>query len=106
MQVIAMHEWKPEEQIKITKEMIAGFNEILAGKSPEGICLCYTWGRQDYGAFCLWDVPSVEALEKFFKDFGPTLLKYTKFYPVIQAYPGTIQYELALLQMIVDMASQ
>ncbi len=51
-------------------------------------------------------MPSVEALEKFFKKFGPTMLKTTKFYPVLQVYPGTLEYELSLLQMIVDMASQ
>ena len=48
----------------------------------------------------------MEALEKFFKKFGPTMLETTKFYPVLQVYPGTIEYELSLLQTIVDMASQ
>jgi hypothetical protein len=104
MYVIAVHEWKPEEQITITKEMIVGFNELIAGTSPKGIELCYTWARHDIGAFCLWNVPSVDTLEKFFKTFGPTMLKTTKFYPVTQVYPGTIEYELALMQMIVDMA--
>jgi len=106
MHVIAVHEWKPEEQISVTKEMIVGFNAIISGTAPKGIELCYTWARTDIGAFCLWNVPSVEALEDFFKNFGPTLLKTTKFYPVLQAYPGSIEYELALFQTIVDMSSQ
>jgi hypothetical protein len=106
MHVIAVHEWKPEEQITITKEMIKGFTELIEGTSPEGIKLIYTWGRHDVGAFCLWDVPNVEELEKFFKKFGPNMLKTTKFHPVTQVYPGTIEYELALLQTIVDMSSK
>ena len=105
MQVIAVHEWKPEEQITITKELIAGFTDLIKGNAPEGIEICYSWARHDIGAFCLWSVPSVEALEKFFKKFGPNLLKSTKFHPVTQVYPGTIEYELGLMQMIVDMAS-
>ena len=90
----------------VIKEMIAGFKDLIEGTAPEGIKLCYTWSRTDIGAFCLWDVPSVEALENFFKKFGPTMLKTTKFYTVVQVYPGTIEYELSLLQTIVDMASQ
>jgi len=86
--------------------MISGFNELLKGTAPKGIELCYTWARTDIGAFCLWNVPSVEALENFFKKFGPTMLKTTKFYPVLQVYPGTIEYELSLLQAIVGMASK
>ena len=105
MHVIAVHNWKQEEQITVTKEMIAGFTDLIKGTAPEGISLCYTWARHDIGGFCLWNVPSVEALEAFFKKFGPTMLKTTKLHPVTQVYPGTIEYELALMQMIVDMAS-
>ena len=104
MLVIAVHEWPKEEQIIVTKEMIAGFNDLLKGTAPEGIQLCYTWQRTDIGAFCLWNVPSVEGLRKFFEKFGPTMLKTTKFYPVMQVYPASVEYELGLLQMIVDMA--
>ena len=86
--------------------MIAGFTDVIEGTAPEGIELCYTWSRTDIGAFCLWNVSSVEALEKFFKKFGPTMLETTTFYPVLQVYPGTLEYELSLLQTIVDMASQ
>jgi hypothetical protein len=100
-----MHEWAAEEQITVIKEMIAGFTDLIKGTIPEGITLCNTWSRKDIGAFCLWNVPSVEALEKFFKKFGPTMLKTTKFYPVTQVYPATIEYELGLLQTIVDMSS-
>jgi len=55
--VIAVHEWPPEDQITVTKEMIAGFNDLIKGTAPEGIELCYTWARTDIGAFCLWNVP-------------------------------------------------
>jgi len=101
-----VHEWPPADQITVVKEMIVGFNELIKGTAPEGIELCYTWARTDIGAFCLWKVPSVETLEKFFRKFGPTMLKTTKFYPVLQVYPGSIEYELSLLQAIVDMASK
>jgi len=88
------------------KEMIVGFTDLLKGTAPEGIELCFTWQRADYGAFCLWNVPSKEALENFFKKFGPTMLKYTEFVPVSQVYPPSMEYVLGLFQNIVDMASQ
>ena len=101
-----MHEWTAEDQITVTKELIVGFTDLIEGTAPEGIELCYTWARTDIGGFCLWNVPSVEALEKYFKKFGPKMLETTKFYPVVQMYPGTIEYELGLMQTIVNMASQ
>jgi len=103
---IAVHKWTPEVHIAIIKEMIVGFTDLLEGTAPEGIELYFTWSRADYGAFCLWNVPNKEALENFFKKFGPTMLKYTKFVTVSQVYPPTIENTLGLFQTIVDMASK
>jgi hypothetical protein len=106
MKVIAVHKWTEDVHITMIKEMIEGFTDLLEGTAPEGIKLCFTWQRPDYGAFCLWDVPSVDALEKFFKKFGPTMLNYTEFVQVSQVYPPSMEYVLSLFQAIVDMASQ
>jgi hypothetical protein len=91
-------------EITITKEMIGGFNTLLENKQPPGIKLLSTYMRGDHGAFCTWDVPSQVDLENFFKKFGPNLYKATKLYPVMQAFPATVEYELSLLKMITDLA--
>ena len=103
---IAVHKWTPEVHITMIKEMIAGFTNLLEGTAPEGVELCFTWQRPDYGAFCLWNVPNKEALENFFKKFGPTMLKYTEFVPVSQVYPPSMEYVLGLFQNIVDLSSK
>jgi len=103
---IAVHKWKPELQVTIMKEMIAGFTELLQGTAPKGVELCFTWQRADYGAFCLWNVPNKEALESFFKKFGPTMPKYTEFIPVLQVYPPTPEYVLSLFQNIIDLSTK
>jgi hypothetical protein len=104
--IVAVHKWKPEVEITITKEMIYGFTLLLEGKQPQGIKLQTTQMRSDHGAFCTWEAPSKEELENFFKKFGPTLLKATEFSPVLQAFPATVEYELSLLKMITDLASK
>lgn len=104
--LIAVHKWKPEAEITITKEMIHGFTLLLEGKQPKGITLQSTHMRGDHGAFCTWEAPSKEALEDFFKKFGPTLYKASEFFPVMQAFPATVEYELSLLKMITELASR
>lgn len=104
--IVAVHKWKPEDEITITKEMIGGFNTLLENKQPAGIKLLSTHMRGDHGAFCLWDVPSVSELEGFFRKFGPTLLKATEFHAVLQAFPASVEYELSLLKMITDLAQK
>ena len=104
---IAVHKWPKEEMITCTKEMIAGFTAMLKGETPKEITLSSTWTRGDLlGAFCCWDAPNKEALSKLFQQYLPTMLKYTEFVPVSQAYPPTIENTLSLFQTIVDMASQ
>ena len=105
MLFIAVHKWPKEELIPWTKELIAGFTAMLKGETPKEIVLQSTWSRADLlGAFCCWDAPNKEALDKLFQQYLPTMLKYTEFVPVLQAHPATLQYELSLLQMIVDAA--
>jgi hypothetical protein len=103
---VAIHKWKPEVEITVTKEMIGGFTTLLESKQPQGIKLFSTHMRSDHGAFCLWEAPSLADLENFFKKFGPTLYKATEFVPVLQAFPATVEYELSLLKMITDLASK
>ena len=104
MKFIAVHKWPKEAQIACTKDMINGFTAILKGETPKDIIIENTWTRDDYGAFCCWDAPNKEALTKLFKQYLPTMLKYTEFIPVSQAFPATIEYELGLLKMICDAA--
>ena len=84
--------------------MVAGFTAMLKGETPKEIVIKSTWTRADYGAFCCWDAPNKEALDKLFKQYLPTMLKYTEFVPVLQAFPANIEYELSLLQMLCDAA--
>jgi hypothetical protein len=104
--IVAVHKWKPEVEITITKEMITGFTALLENKQPAGIKIYSTHMRSDHGAFCLWEAPGVNELESFFHKFGPTLLKATEFHTVHQAFPATVEYELSLLKMITDLASK
>ena len=104
MLFIAVHKWTKETNIAVTKDMIAGFTAMLKGETPKDIILKFTWTRADYGAYCTWDAPNKEALDKLFKQYLPTMLKYTEFVPVSQAFPATIEYELALLKMMTDAA--
>jgi len=103
---IAVHKWTKETHITCMKEMIAGFTAMLKGETPKDIILHSTWTRADYGAFCYWEAPSKEALSKMFKQYLPTMLRYTEFVPVSQAYPPSLEYVLGLMQNIVDMASK
>jgi hypothetical protein len=104
MLFIALHKWPKEEQITCTREMIAGFTALLKGETPKEIVINSTYIREDYGAFCCWDAPNKESLVNLFKQYLPTMLKYTEFIPVMQAFPATVQYELSLLKMMCDMA--
>lgn len=104
MKFIAVHKWPKEAQIICTNDMINGFTALIKGETPKEIILYNTWTRDDYGAYCCWEAPNKEALNKLFKQYLPTMLKYTEFVPVMQAYPATIEYELSLLKMMCDAA--
>jgi len=104
MKFIAVHKWTKETNIACTKDMVTGFTALLKGETPKDVIIENTWTRDDYGAFCCWDAPNKEALTNLFKKWLPTMLKYTEFIPVSQAFPATIEYELGLLKMITDMA--
>jgi hypothetical protein len=103
---IAVHKWTKETDITCMKEMIAGFRAMLKGETPKDVILHSTWTRADYGAFCSWEAPSKEALDKLFKQYLPTMLEYTEFVPVLQTYPPSLEYVLALAQNMVDRASK
>ena len=103
---MAVHKWPKEVTITCTKEMIAGFTAMLKGETPKDVILRDTWIRPDDGAFCCWDAPSKEALNKLFEQYLPTMLKYTEFVPVSKAYPPTTEYVLGLWQTIVAMSSK
>jgi hypothetical protein len=103
---IAVHKWTKETNVTCTKEMIAGFTAMLKGETPKDIILHNTWVTADYRGFCSWEAPSKEALDKLFRQYLPTMLKYTEFVPVLQAYPPSMEYVLGLMKNVVDMASK
>jgi len=53
----------------------------------------------------LFKAPSKEDLEKRF-DKLPTVKKYIEFVPVVQSYPPSMEYVLALTQMLIKAASK
>lgn len=100
---IAVHKWKPEEEIAVMKEIVAFFT---AGKPPEGVELCAIYDTGAQGAYCVWHAPSKEDLEKLFDRYAPILKKGTEFVPVVQSYPPTMEALLGLYQNIIEMASK
>jgi len=102
---IAVHKWKPEDYLAISKETIGAFIAMESGKLPEGIKLHTTYSTVN-GAFCVWEAPSKEALEKWFEKNGPIMKKYTEFVPVVQAYPPTMEYVIVLGQQMLKAASK
>jgi len=103
---IAVHKWKPQDEIAIMKELVAGYAAIVGGKGPKGVELCATYSTAAQGAFCVWKAPSKADVEKAFDQFAPTLKKYTEFVPVEQSYPPTMEYVLSLWQQWVKAASK
>ena len=99
---IAVHKWKPEENLAVMKEVAA----FPVGKLPEGVELCAFYDTGAQGAYCVWNAPCKEDLEKLFEQHLPTLKKGTEFVPVMQAYPPTMEYVIALYQNIIKMASK
>ena len=93
---IAVHKWKSEQQIAITKEAVALFS-IPKEKYPEGVELCATYDNQETpGAFCVWQSPSKEVLWKIFDQYAPILKNGTELISVIQSVPPTIEHTIAL----------
>lgn len=101
---VAVHKWKPEEEIAVTKEVAGAFAAFPSGKIPEGIELCATYMTGAQGGYCVWVAPSKEALEKLFEQYMPTLKRGTEFVPVTQMYPPTMEYVLALWQQMIQAA--
>jgi len=101
---IAVHKWKPQDEIAILKELLAGFTAIQAGKLKD-VKLCFTYSLAQ-GAYCVWEALNKEALEKAFDQYCPTLKKHTEFVPVIQMYPPTMEYIVGLWQEWIKAASK
>jgi hypothetical protein len=103
-----LHKWKPEEELVVSKEVLAAFTALSEGKFPEGVELCasYRGPRQACRAFCLWKARTQEDLEKLFDKYMPTLKKGTEFVPVLQNYPPTMEYVLSLAKAFIEMASK
>ena len=101
---MAIHKWKPEETIAVYKETVSLVANV--DKFPEGIELCMSWGAGPQGYFCVWEAPSQEALEKIFEQLAPVVLKRTEFVPIVQSYPPTMEFEMVLMQQIIEMASK
>ena len=103
---IAHHKWKTEDQLALTKEIIGMFAAAESGKLPADVKLCFAYSYPPQGSQCIWEAPSKEALEKAFEKFAPILKKNTEFLPVMQVYPPTMEYEIALAQQLLKAASK
>ena len=101
---IAVHKWKPQDEIAIMKDLVAGFTAILEGRIPN-VKLHATYSLAQ-GGYCVWEAPNLETVEKAFEKFAPTLKKYTEFVPVVQMYPPTMEYVLVLYQQMIKAASK
>ena len=99
---IAVHKWKPEEQLTILKELYDFFTKFRP-RAREDVQCCSTY-MSDNETFCVWIAPSAETLEKGFEGHSPTLKKGTEVVPVVQAIPPTMDYLLTLWKNILDLA--
>ena len=86
------------------KELVAGFAAIIEGKLPN--VKAHATYACAQGAYCVWEASNLEALENAFEQVAPTLKKYTEFVPVMQSYPPTMEYVLALAQQLIQAASK
>ena len=102
---IAVHKWKPQNEIAIMKEFVAGFTAMQAGKTPQDVKLHATYSLAQ-GAYCVWEAPSIGAVEKVFEKFLPTLKKHTEFVPVVQQYPPTMEYIVGCWRQMIKAASK
>jgi len=103
---IAHHKWKTEDQLALMKEIVGMFATAESGKLPEDVKLCFTYTYLPQETLCIWEAPSKEALEKTFEKFLPILKKYTEFVPTMQAYPPTLEYQIALGQQLLKATSK
>jgi hypothetical protein len=95
-----VHKWNAKDEMTVMKEVVGGYGAIQ--KTPD-VKLHYSYALSN-GAFCVWEAPSKEALEKLFEKYTPVLKKGTEFVPVVQSYPPTIEYDMMLAQMIIHTA--
>ncbi len=102
---VAVHKWKPEDDLVMLKELDAGFSAMLAGLTPPDVKLRFTYSCPQ-GAYCVWEAPSKDALEEQFDKFLPTLKKFTEFVPVLQMYPPTMEYVVAGWQQMIQALSK
>jgi hypothetical protein len=101
-----MHKWKIEDDLALKKEATELFTAADSGKLTAGIKLCFAYIHGlPQASQSVWEVPSKEALEKEFEKF-PVLKKYTEFVPVVQIYPPTLEYEIALVKQLIKAASK
>ena len=98
---MAIHTWKPEDTITVTNYAIEVVRKL--DTLPEDFALPMSWVAEGQRYFCFWKAPSKEALEKFFEEYEPKLV--TEVVPVVQSIPPTMEFEMSLMQQIVDMAS-
>lgn len=101
---IAVHKWKPEEHFKVMEEIYIFFTKFPPRASKD-IEVCSTYMSEN-GAFCVWNAPNAETLEKLFEGHTPILKKGTEIVPVVQAVPPTMEYILSLTKNILEMASR
>ncbi len=104
---LAVHRWKLEEQLAVTKEAAALFTAIAEGKLPGGIELCATYmsGGGAIQAVCVWKASNKEALGKVL-DQAPVMKKTTEIIPVVQSYPSTVEYTISLWKQMTQAPSK
>ena len=101
---MAVHKWKPQDEIAIRKELVRAF--AAPGAVPKDVKLDASYEGAKGGAFCVWEAPSKEVLEKAFEKSAPILKKCTQFVPVRQMYPPTMEYVVSLWQQMLKAASK
>lgn len=104
--LIAVHRWKPEDQVAIMKEALTIFKAVDEEGLPEGIELCATYiNMAAPGAFCVWKACCKEKLEGLFSKYAPNEWG-TGIVPVVQSFPPTTEYILSLWKLTTQTASK
>lgn len=103
---MALHKWSKEEEVTVLKELSGVLTAVREKKLPQGIELCAVYETGDQRIYYVWNTPSMEVLEKMLGEYLPVVRKGSELVSVVQMYPPTVEYTVALFQGLIPLVSK